>query len=202
LGCSRQPALLRHEGSKLLISGCVLVVASLTLMRGIFAAMHPLRVDEAYYWTWSRESVISCLDHPPMVAWCIYFGTQIFGDTNFGVRFSGLLAMLVMQVLLADIVLRTTRDWRYAILAVLPPEAALNYGLRITRVVPDTPLIAFALATVWALDRLALSGNQRWWLGRRVRRVCVAVKIPRHPADSGDCRVCNCSALANEAAFF
>ena len=142
----------------------MLVVAGLTLMRGIFAAVFPLRVDEAYYWTWSRESVISYLDHPPMIAWFIHFGTQIFGDSNFGVRFSGLLAMLVMQVLLADIVWRTTRDWRYAILAVLLPEAALDYGLLITKVLPDTPLIAFALAMVWALLRLALSGNQRWWL--------------------------------------
>jgi hypothetical protein len=65
---SGQSLLLRFEDSKLLISGCVLVVAGLTLMRGIFAAVNPLRVDEAYYWTWSRESVISYLDHPPMIA--------------------------------------------------------------------------------------------------------------------------------------
>jgi 4-amino-4-deoxy-L-arabinose transferase-like glycosyltransferase len=157
-------ALLRDKNSKLLILACALAVAGLTLMRGIFAAVHPLRVDEAYYWTWSRESVISYLDHPPMIAWCIHLGTAIFGDTNFGVRFSGLLAMLVMQVLLADIVWRTTRDWRYTILAVLLPEVALDYGLLMTKVAPDTALIAFALGTVWALVRMALSGNQRWWL--------------------------------------
>ena len=159
-----QSVLSRHENPGRLIAACVLLVAALTLMRGIFAAVHPLRVDEAYYWTWSRESVISYLDHPPMVSWLIYFGTQIFGDTNFGVRFSGLLAMLVMQALLADMVWRTTRDWRYAILAVLLPEAALDYGLLVTKVVPDTPLIMFTLAMVWALVRLALSGNRRWWL--------------------------------------
>lgn len=136
----------------------------LTFMRGIFAAVIPLRVDEAYYWTWSREAVISYLDHPPMIAWCVHFGTLIFGDTNFGVRFSGLLAMLVMQVLLADIVWRTTRDWRHVMLAVLLPEAGLDYGLLMAKVVPDTALIAFALAMVWALVRLALSGNLRWWL--------------------------------------
>lgn len=150
--------------SKLLISVGVLVVVGLTFMRGIFAAVVPLRVDEAYYWTWSRETVISYLDHPPMIAWCVHLGTQIFGDTNFGVRFSGLLAMLVMQILLADIVWRTTRDWRYVMLAVLLPEAALDYGLLMARVVPDTALIAFSLAMAWALVRLALSGNLRWWL--------------------------------------
>jgi 4-amino-4-deoxy-L-arabinose transferase-like glycosyltransferase len=148
----------------LLIGLSGLVIAALTFMRGIFAAVTPLRVDEAYYWTWSKESVISYLDHPPMISWCVYFGTSIFGDTNFGVRFSGLAAMLAMEVLLADIVWRTVRDWRCVILAVLLPEAALNYGLLMARVVPDTILIAFALAMVWALVRLALSGNLRWWL--------------------------------------
>src|SRR4029077_13569959 len=92
-------------------------VAGLTLMRGIFAAVHLLQVDEAYYWTWSKESVISYLDHPPMVAWCIHLGTAIFGDSNFGVRVSGLVAMLVMQVLLAYIAWRAVRDWRCVIIA-------------------------------------------------------------------------------------
>ncbi len=155
---------LRSDRSKFWIAACALTVASLTLMRGIFAAVIPLRVDEAYYWTWSRENVMSFLDHPPMIAWSVWFGALIFGDTNFGVRFSGLLAMLVMQVLLADIVWRTTRDWRYVILAVLLPEAALNYGLLMTKVIPDTALIMFALAMVWALVRMALSNDLRWWL--------------------------------------
>jgi len=161
---SYPPVSLREKYSKLSLAACVLTVAALTVMRGVFAAVNPLRVDEAYYWTWSKESVISYLDHPPMISWCVYFGTLIFGDTNFGVRFSGLLAMLVMQVLLADIVWRTTRDWRCVFLAVLLPEAALDYGLLMTKTVPDTALIAFTVAMVWALVRLALSNDLRWWL--------------------------------------
>ena len=155
---------LRDQSATLSIAACLLTVAALTVMRGVFAATSPLRVDEAYYWTWSNESVLSYLDHPPMIAWCVHFGTLLFGDTNFGVRFSGLVAMLVMQLLLADIVWRTARDWRCVILAVLLPEAALDYGLLITKTVPDTALIAFSLAMVWALVRLAMSNDLRWWL--------------------------------------
>jgi len=86
----------------------------MTLMRVIYASLLDLRTDEAYYWTWSKESVLAFLDHPPMIAWFIRFGTAIFGDTNFGVRFAGLLAMLVTQLLLADIVRRVTHDVRAA----------------------------------------------------------------------------------------
>ena len=72
--------------------------------------------------------------------------------------------MLVMQILLADIVWRTARDWRCVIVAVLLPEAAIDYGLLMTKTVPDTALIAFSMAMVWALVRLALSNDLRWWL--------------------------------------
>ena len=82
----------------------------MTALRIVYACLIDLRTDEAYYWTWSKEHVLSFLDHPPMIAWFIRFGTAIFGDTNLGVRFAGIVAMLVTQLLLADIVRRVTRD--------------------------------------------------------------------------------------------
>src|SRR5437870_6690169 len=99
----------------------------MTAMRIVYACLIDLRTDEAYYWTWSKENVLSFLDHPPMVAWFIRFGTAIFGDTAFGVRFAGLLAMLATQLLLADIVRRVTHDLRAVALAILMPEAAIYY---------------------------------------------------------------------------
>ncbi|WP_375411685.1 glycosyltransferase family 39 protein [uncultured Bradyrhizobium sp.] len=133
-------------------------------MRAIYAGLIELRTDEAYYWTWSKESVLSFLDHPPMIAWFIRLGTAIFGDTNFGVRFAGLLAMLVTQLLLADLVRRVTQDFRAVILAVVMPEAAVYYGLLMAKVAPDVALIPFAVAMVWALVRLSESNDERWWL--------------------------------------
>jgi 4-amino-4-deoxy-L-arabinose transferase-like glycosyltransferase len=73
------------------------VIAAMTAMRLIYASAIDLRTDEAYYWTWSKEGVLSFLDHPPVIAWFIRFGTAIFGDTNLGVRFAGIVAMLVTQ---------------------------------------------------------------------------------------------------------
>jgi len=140
------------------------VIAAMTVLRLVYASMIDLRTDEAYYWTWSKESVLSFLDHPPMIAWFIRFGTAIFGDTNLGVRFAGILAMLATQLLLADIVRRVTHDFRAIVLAVLMPEAALYYGLLMAKVSPDVALIPFAVAMLWALVRLAESGDGRWWL--------------------------------------
>jgi 4-amino-4-deoxy-L-arabinose transferase-like glycosyltransferase len=144
------------------------LIAAMTALRVIYAGAIDLRTDEAYYWTWSRENVLSFLDHPPMIAWFIRFGTAIFGDTNFGVRFAGILAMLVTQLLLADIVRRVTHDLRAVVLAVLMPEAALYYGLLMAKVSPDVALIPFATAMVWALVRLNESDDARWWLAAGV----------------------------------
>ena len=133
-------------------------------MRLIYAGVLDLRTDEAYYWTWSKESALAFLDHPPGIAWLIRFGTAIFGDTSLGVRFGGIVAMLVTQLLLADIVRRVTHDARAVILALLLPEAALYYGLLMAKVAPDTAMIPCAVAMLWSLVRLHESGNPRWWL--------------------------------------
>jgi 4-amino-4-deoxy-L-arabinose transferase-like glycosyltransferase len=144
------------------------LIAAMTALRVVYASLLDLRTDEAYYWTWSKENVLSFLDHPPGIAWFIRFGTMIFGDTNFGVRFAGVLAMLVMQLLLADIVRRVTHDFRAVVLAVLMPEAALYYGLLMAKVSPDVAMIPFAVAMLWALVRLHESGDARWWLAAGV----------------------------------
>src|SRR6516225_1695917 len=117
--------------------------AAMTVLRIVYASSIELRTDEAYYWTWSKEAALSFLDHPPMIAWFIRFGTAIFGDTTLGVRFAGILAMLVTQLLLADIARIVTRDVRIIVFALLMPEAALYYGLLMAKVSPDTAVIPF-----------------------------------------------------------
>src|SRR5207253_11346926 len=81
-------------------------------MRLVYAGVLDLRTDEAYYWTWSKESALSFLDHPPGIAGLIRFGTAIFGDTSLGARFGGIVAMLVTQRFLADIVRPVMPDVR------------------------------------------------------------------------------------------
>ena len=153
----------RRSSARPLIIAAI-VIAAMTALRIIYASLIDLRTDEAYYWTWSKEHALSFLDHPPMIAWFIRFGTAMFGDTNLGVRFGGIVAMLVMQLLLADIARRVTRDTRAIVFALLMPEAALYYGLLMAKVAPDVALIPFAVAMIWSLVRLAESNDHRWWL--------------------------------------
>lgn len=141
-----------------------LAIAVIVTLQVIYAATADLRTDEAYYWTLSKEYVLSYLDHPPMVAWIVRFGTTIFGDTSFGARFGGLLAMWIAVAILGDIVWRLTRDRCAVVLAVMMPLAAPEYALFASRIVPDAGLILFSLAMAWSLVRLTETGDGRWWL--------------------------------------
>jgi hypothetical protein len=141
-----------------------IAIAVVVALQVIYATTADLRTDEAYYWTLSKEYVLSYLDHPPMVAWMVRFGTAIFGDTNFGARFGGLLAIWVAVAILGDIVWRLTRDRVAVVLALLMPFAAPEYGLFASRIVPDAGLILFSLAMAWSLVRLFETGDGRWWL--------------------------------------
>ena len=156
------PAFSQSERRALLL--CALLIVALTALRCWFAATIELRMDEAYYWAWSGENVLSYLDHPPLIAWSVRIGTAIFGDTTFGIRFGGIACMAAMQVLLADIVWRMTRDVRSVVLAALMPEAAVYFGLSMAKVAPDTALVPCCLLMVWGLLRAAETGQGRWWI--------------------------------------
>jgi 4-amino-4-deoxy-L-arabinose transferase-like glycosyltransferase len=151
-----------HRLSILVVT--ISAVAILTGLRGVFAALVDLRPDEAYYWTWSKESTLSFFDHPPMVAWFIRLGTAWFGDTPFGVRAAGLLAIFGMQVLLADLVRRRTEGVLPMAFALLAPEATLLFGEMSALMLPDVALAFFLTALLWTLCRLDASRDPRWWL--------------------------------------
>src|ERR1700709_1861165 len=80
-----------------LVSGTVLTVVALLVLRLVAAAYTPLSFDEAYYWTWSKHLAASYYDHPPMVAVVIRLGTLIAGDTELGVRLVSILLALPMS---------------------------------------------------------------------------------------------------------
>jgi len=77
-------------------------LALLTLWR-LAAAWHgnvELYADEAQYWTWALQPDWGYFSKPPMVAWAIWLGRGLFGDSEMGVRaFSALLYPVTAWVL-------------------------------------------------------------------------------------------------------
>ena len=142
----------------------VAIVALFTVLRFMMAASLDLRSDEAYYWTWSHQTVLSFLDQPPMVAWFERFGQLFFGDTTLGTRFAQLLNLPIIEILLADVARRRTGHWNAALFVVLAMEATLNYSLFAVVLEPNLPLLLFVSIIVWSLGRLDETMDPRWWL--------------------------------------
>jgi len=75
------------------------------LIRFVWAYWVPLGNDEAYYWDWSRNLMLSYYDHPPMVSWIGKLGTLLLGDFSYHSRvfvpvlhfFTSILLFLITQ---------------------------------------------------------------------------------------------------------
>ncbi len=142
----------------------LIALSFLTLARLAVAAAMPLAPDEAYYWVWSRDLAPGYLDHPPMVALWIWAGTALLGDGALGVRLLAPLSAALGSILLA----RAGEDLlpgRHAgLIAAGLLNATLLFGVGAVTMTPDTPVLLFWTAALWALGRLVATGQAHWWL--------------------------------------
>ncbi len=136
----------------------------LTAVRLVVAAGTPLAPDEAYYWVWSRALAPGYFDHPPMVALWIRLGTAIAGPDALGIRLLGPLSALLGSLLLADAGQRLFPGRTAGITAAVLLNATLLFGVGAVIMTPDTPLLFFWTACLWAVARLVRGGNPAWWL--------------------------------------
>jgi 4-amino-4-deoxy-L-arabinose transferase-like glycosyltransferase len=159
----RDPGLARAIAAHNPRSWALAALAALTLLRLGIAASVPLAPDEAYYWVWSRALAFGYPDHPPMVALWIRLGTFLVGDGALGIRLLGPLSVAVASVLLADAADRLLPG-RPGLRAAALLNATLLFGVGSILMTPDTPLLVFWCACLWALARLRDGGDPRWWL--------------------------------------
>ena len=139
-------------------------LAAVTLLRLVMAAVLPLSPDEAYYWVWSHALAPGYPDHPPMVALWIRAGTALAGQGALGVRLLGPFSAALGSVLLADAAERLLPGRHAGITAVSLLNATLLFGVGAVVMTPDTPLLFFWTACLWALARIASGGSAGWWL--------------------------------------
>lgn len=142
----------------------LLALIAVTALRLAVAAVVPLAPDEAYYWVWSRVLQGGYLDHPPMIALFIRAGTLLAGEGAFGIRLMGPLALAVASVLLARAADDLLPDRKPGLWAALLFNATLLVGVGGILATPDTPLLVFWVAAIWALARLHATQDGRWWL--------------------------------------
>jgi 4-amino-4-deoxy-L-arabinose transferase-like glycosyltransferase len=160
------PAFLRNASPTRL---AVFLIAILTLFRLWYATQIGLVADEAYYWLWARHPALSYRDKGPLVAWFIWLGIKMFGNTVFGIRFfavllssgTGWLIFLLARRLYDE----RTALWCLLMALVIPEMAVGSIIMTI-----DTPSVFFwALAALLFWEGLHNNKISTWfWLGLAV----------------------------------
>lgn len=145
-------------------------VGILFVVKLIYLFFIPITPQEAYYWFYSQNLDWSYFDHPPMAAYSIWLGTNVFGDNIFGVKFMAVVWYLLTSLLLYKTVSRFAENYlpnqnknTLAFLSVVLLNLTLFAHIYAITIVPDTPLIFFWLLVVFAVQERIITGNKNWW---------------------------------------
>ena len=117
------------------------IVASVTLLRGLAAWKVPLTGDEAYYWEWAKHLALGYADHPPMVAYLIFPFDWVTANP-FWIRIGFLLCGVVATLAAAATAKRITGNERAGMVTALAMTLTPMLSVGFVLATPDGPLMA------------------------------------------------------------
>ncbi|MCA9311778.1 MAG: glycosyltransferase family 39 protein [Phycisphaerales bacterium] len=148
-------------------AAAVIIVSYLVILRLVYLGGPDLLMEEAYYWNYAQHPSLSYLDHPPMVAWLIWLGTHIFGNTEFGIRIGAFacwgIAAFFTYLMARDAYGKSVAIRTVMLLACLPFFMAVGFFMT-----PDAPLTACWAGALYFFQRALIDGRRRAWLGTAV----------------------------------
>jgi dolichol-phosphate mannosyltransferase len=141
----------------------IYLVAVGFLLRLVYITQIELLPEDSYYWNYAQHLDLGYLDHPPMVAWLIWLGTAVFGDSEFGVRI-GALCCAAVASLFAYRLTRNLFGEPSAVVALVLMQVLPFFFLAGMLMTPDAPLTAAWAAALYFLERALIAGRSRAWL--------------------------------------
>jgi len=139
------------------------VVVAAFLLRLIYITQLELLPEDSYYWNYAKHLDIGYLDHPPMVAWIIWLGTAVCGDSEFGVRI-GAWCCAIVASLFAYRLTRNLFGEASATVALVLMQVLPFFFLAGMLMTPDAPLTAAWAAALYFLERALIGAESRAWL--------------------------------------
>lgn len=128
----------------------LIFLLSLSLFRIYYIQNGPfdLSPDETHYWEWSRRLDLSYYSKGPMIAYLIYLGTSVFGDSAFGIRIMAVilstLSSIFIYILGKDMYDKKTGLWSAILLQIIPLFS--TFGVIFTI---DSPFIFFWILSLY-----------------------------------------------------
>lgn len=140
-----------------------IIFVTISIIWKIFLAsslcLHP---DEAYYWLWSTKPDLSYYDHAPMVAYFIKF-TTLFSDSELAVRFSAIIGMIILSVLIWKLVIKLFNNEIIASASIVLLHSMPIIFSASFIMTPDTPLFLFLSITTFFIWKFIENENRNYW---------------------------------------
>ncbi|WP_457600568.1 ArnT family glycosyltransferase [Hydrogenivirga sp.] len=148
-----------------LFSYALLLNVSFALFRVAYILFYPLDLspEEAQYWDWSRHLDLSYYSKPPMVAYMNLVSTQVFGNTELGVRITPVLLSLTLSILVFLFVSRLFNE-RVALLSSVLPNLFVGTAINSLLMTTDAPFIFFWGVSVMLIYFAVERNNLSSWL--------------------------------------
>jgi undecaprenyl-diphosphatase len=139
----------------------IIFVALVVLWKLFLSAALQLHPDEAYYWLWSKRLDLGYFDHSPMVAYFIKL-TTFFSDSELAVRFSSIIALLILSVLMWNFTKKMFGQTAAAASVIVVNSMPITLVGAIV-ITPDTPAFLFFSCAVYFLWRLIETNETKFW---------------------------------------
>jgi len=144
--------------------GTTVIVLLLMLPRLAFAIRFGLIGDEAYYAIWSFYPSFWYYDHSPSVAWVVWLGRVLFGESEFAVRSMFFVANLVVCAALYRMGDVLFGDRRIGAISAIAYSVTVGVIITFAVATPDGPSTMFWVLAVWAIAEFTRNRNANWWL--------------------------------------
>jgi len=132
------------------------------LWKIFLSAVLSLHSDEAYYWLWSTNLQLSYYDHSPMIAYFIKL-TTLFSNSELAVRFSSIIATVILSVFLWKLVIKLFNNEQVASVSVILLHAMPMMFTASIIITPDTPSFLFLSIATFYVWSLIETENQNYW---------------------------------------
>ncbi|HEV7157013.1 MAG TPA: glycosyltransferase family 39 protein [Caulobacteraceae bacterium] len=141
----------------------IAIVLAVLIGRLIVGSLINLTEDEAYYRLWSMTPALGYYDHPPMIAWWLWLGRHLVGDSPLGVRLLPTLASAATSFVVFAMAREAGASRRVAGVAGVWFNATplvLGGGFL---AVPDAPASLFFSLTLWCALKARAGRPLAWW---------------------------------------
>ena len=134
-----------------------IIILFLAIASTIYNAILPIHGDEAYYWMWSHHLQAGYYDHPPMIAYMIYFSNFISEDA-WGVRLVNIFNMSLASIYIFKLT-KILSDEKTALTAILIFSSVLLTHAGFIFATPDSPLTLFWTLTLYFSYKAIFEGK-------------------------------------------